>query len=201
VFVKLCGLRTEADVATAADVGADAVGFVFGPSPRQVDIETARRLVAAVPQPILAVGVFGNVPIEQILHCVRASGVAVVQLHGNYNRSDFDAVAKLPVRLWRATTLTPETDVRVGSYGEEVLLLDSPVAGSGRRWDLAALAGGRPQGQWLLAGGLAPGNVAQAISEADPWGVDVSSGIESRRGVKDHGLMREFVSAVRAALT
>ena len=199
MFVKLCGLRTEADVAVAAEAGADAVGFVFGPSPRQVDLETARRLVEAVPQTVLAVGVFGGVPVEQILDCVRASGVAVVQLHGDYDRGAFEAVAKLPVRLWRATTLTADTDVRVGAYGEDVLLLDSPVAGSGRRWDLAALDGARPQGHWLLAGGLAPGNVAQAIAEARPWGVDVSSGIEARRGVKDHGLMREFVSAARAA--
>jgi phosphoribosylanthranilate isomerase len=200
MFVKLCGLRTEADVTAAADAGADAVGFVFGPSPRQVDVETARRLVEAVPKHMLPVGVFGGVSVEQILQYVRASGVTVVQLHGDYDRPAFDAVAKLRVRLWRATALAADTDVRVGAYGEEVLVLDSPVAGSGRRWDLAVLDGARPQGRWLLAGGLAPDNVAQAIVQGSPWGVDVSSGIESRRGVKDHGLMREFVQAARAAL-
>jgi phosphoribosylanthranilate isomerase len=122
-----------------------------------------------------------------------------VQLHGEYPKSAFDEVAVLGIPLVRAVSLTPTTDVTVGAYGEEVLLLDSPVAGSGRRWDLAALGAGRPEGRWLLAGGLTVGNVAAAIAEAKPWGVDVSSGIESTRGVKDHGLMRAFVSTARSA--
>ncbi|MGI8310625.1 phosphoribosylanthranilate isomerase [Saccharopolyspora hattusasensis] len=195
MFVKLCGLRTSADVAAAVDAGCDAVGFVFGPSPRRIDAETARALVAGLPDSVLAVGVFGKVQIEQVAPLAEASGVGVIQLHGEYPPAAFDSLA--PHRLWRATTLTPETEVRVGAFGEEVLLLDSPVAGSGRRWDLAGLAGARPQGHWLLAGGLTPDNVARAIAEARPWGVDVSSGIESRRGVKDHGRMREFVAAAR----
>ncbi|HEY0736664.1 MAG TPA: phosphoribosylanthranilate isomerase [Herpetosiphonaceae bacterium] len=199
MFVKLCGLRTEADVAVAADAGADAVGFVFGPSTRQVSIELARRLVELVPKHILSVGVFGGVSVEFVLQCTSASGVAAVQLHGTYDRSAFDAVMELPVQLWRATTLTADTDLRIGAYGEDVLLLDSPVAGSGYRWNLAMLDGTGPQGRWVLAGGLTPSNVASAIAEASPWGVDVSSGIESQRGVKDHGLMRAFVRAAREA--
>lgn len=199
MYVKLCGLRTEADVAAAVSAGADAVGFVFGQSPRQVDVGTARRLVQAVPEHILTVGVFGGVPAGRATQLAAASGIAAVQLHGDYPKTAFEALAGLPVRLWRATTLTTATDVRVGAYGEEVLLLDSPVAGSGRRWDLAALNGARPCGHWLLAGGLTPANVARAIAQARPWGVDTSSGIESSRGVKDHGLMREFVQAARAA--
>lgn len=199
MFVKVCGLRTEADVATAVSAGADALGFVFGESVRRVEAGLARRLVAGVPEHVLSVGVFGGVAVPDVRRMALESGVGAVQLHGHYPRAAFEELATLPVRLVRATTLTTGTDVRVGAYGEELLLLDSPVAGSGERWDLSMLDGARPRGRWMLAGGLTPDNVATAIAAARPWGVDVSSGVESRRGVKDHGRIREFVRAAREA--
>jgi len=196
MYVKLCGLRTEADVAVAVDAGADAVGFVFTPSARQVDLDTAKRLVAAVPAGVLTVGVFAGVPASEAGSLAVAAGVGAVQLHGDYPREAFAELADLPVDLVRATALRADTDLRVGAYGERYLLLDSPVPGSGHRWELDALAT-RPDGPWLLAGGLDVANVADAVVRAQPWGVDVSSGIESSRGVKDHGLMRDFVAAAR----
>jgi phosphoribosylanthranilate isomerase len=196
MYVKLCGLRTEADVAVAVEAGADAVGFVFTTSARQVDLDTAKRLVAAVPPTVLAVGVFAGVPATVAGELAVAAGVGAVQLHGDYPREAFTELAGLPVELVRATALTADTDLRVGAYGEDYLLLDSPVPGSGHRWELDALAT-RPDGRWLLAGGLDVANVADAITRARPWGVDVSSGIESSRGVKDHGLMRAFTAAAR----
>ncbi|ASW53767.1 phosphoribosylanthranilate isomerase [Plantactinospora sp. KBS50] len=199
MYVKVCGLRTEADVACAAEAGADAVGFVLSESPRQVDPDVVRALVAATPEPVLTVAVLGGVPVAEAKRLALATGVAAVQLHGRYPRSAFDAFAGLPVRLIRATAVEPDTDLSTGAYGEEMLLLDSRVAGSGHRWDLAVLDGVRPRGRWLLAGGLAPANVAEAITAARPWGVDVSSGVESRRGVKDHGLIRDFLAGVAAA--
>lgn len=199
MYVKLCGLRTEADVAVAVEAGADAVGFVLTESPRRVDLDTARRLVREVPPHVLAVGVFRGVGAEEVRRLVEASGVGAAQLHGDYPKAAFDEVGAAGVRLLRAVALTPDTDVRVGAYGEEVLLLDSPAAGSGERWDLSALDAARPEGHWLLAGGLGVDNVADAVARARPWGVDVSSGIEASRGVKDHGLMREFVAAARSA--
>ncbi|HWO62505.1 MAG TPA: phosphoribosylanthranilate isomerase [Umezawaea sp.] len=196
MYVKLCGLRTEADVAVAVDAGADAVGFVFTRSARQVDLDTAKRLVAAVPAGVLTVGVFAGVPAAEAGSLAVAAGVGAVQLHGDYPREAFAELADLPVDLVRATALRADTDLRVGAYGERYLLLDSPVPGSGHRWELDALAT-RPDGPWLLAGGLDVANVADAVARARPWGVDVSSGIESSRGVKDHGLMRDFVAAAR----
>ncbi|MGW0250329.1 phosphoribosylanthranilate isomerase [Nocardia goodfellowii] len=195
MFVKLCGLRTEEDVATAVAAGADAVGFVFTASPRRISVERARRLLADVPSHVLSVGVVHGIPAAEAGALARASGADALQLHGSYPRAAFDELAGL--RLLRATALTADTDVRTGAYGEEWLLLDSPVAGSGERWDLGALDDARPSGNWLLAGGLTPGNVRAAIAAAQPWGVDVSSGVESSRGVKDHDLMREFVAAAR----
>ncbi|MEJ2857776.1 MULTISPECIES: phosphoribosylanthranilate isomerase [unclassified Saccharothrix] len=197
MYVKLCGLRTPADVATAVEAGADAIGVVLTTSPRQVSPEVARELVREVPPGVLSVGVVLGVPAGEVVRLARESGVGAVQLHGSYPESAFREVAALGVPLIRAVSLVPETDVRVGAFGEDMLLLDSPDAGSGHRWDLSALDGARPSGKWLLAGGLDPDNVAEAIAQARPWGVDVSSGVESSRGVKDHGLMRAFVAAAR----
>ena len=130
---------------------------------------------------------------------VRA-GLRALQLHGDYPPESYPMLAGVPVKLIRATALTPRTDIRAGAYGEDMLLLDSRVPGSGQRWDLSRLRRNRPQGPWLLAGGLTPDNVAAAIAAASPWGVDVSSGVESERGVKDHRRIREFIANARAAV-
>jgi phosphoribosylanthranilate isomerase len=197
VFVKLCGLRNESDVAVAVEAGADAVGFVLTTSPRQIDAGLARRLVAEVPAHVLTVAVVRGITAAEAGELALATGVAALQLHGDYPKEAFDELAGQPFGLVRATALGPDTDVRTGAFGEELLLIDSPVAGSGEQWDITRLDDNRPTGKWVLAGGLAPDTVAGAISVAAPWGVDVSSGIESSRGVKDHGRMREFVAAAR----
>ncbi|GGU32933.1 phosphoribosylanthranilate isomerase [Lentzea flava] len=197
MFVKLCGLRTESDVAVAVEAGADAVGFVLTASPRQIDAGLARSLVAEVPPHVLTVAVVRGITAAEAGELALKTGVAALQLHGDYSKDAFDELAHHPFQLVRATALGPETDVRTGAFGEELLLIDSPVAGSGEQWDITRLEDNRPSGKWVLAGGLAPETVAEAISVAAPWGVDVSSGIESSRGVKDHGRMREFVAAAR----
>lgn len=197
MFVKICGLRTEADVACAVEAGADAVGFVLCESPRQVSPEQAERLAALAPPSVLSVGVFQGVPVEEIRRLVTGSALGAVQLHGDYRAADFAALRDLPVRLVRATSLAAGAPPRVGEYGEELLLLDSPRAGSGHSWDWSALAGSAPAGRWVLAGGLDPENVAAAIAAAAPWGVDVSSGVEASRGVKDPARIRAFVAAAR----
>ncbi len=197
MYVKLCGLRTESDVAVAVETGADAVGFVLTTSPRQIDVDLAKRLVAEVPEHVLSVAVVRGIGAAEAGELALQAGVRALQLHGDYPREAFEELAGLPVKLVRATALGPETDVRTGAFGEELLLIDSPVAGSGEQWDITKLAERGPEGHWLLAGGLSPETVAGAISVARPWGVDVSSGIESSRGVKDHGRMREFVAAAR----
>ncbi|GHH54038.1 phosphoribosylanthranilate isomerase [Lentzea cavernae] len=199
MFVKLCGLRTESDVAVAVETGADAVGFVLTTSPRQIDVDLASRLVAEVPADVLTVAVVRGITAAEAGELALKTGVRALQLHGDYPREAFDELADLPFDLVRATALGPSTDVRTGAFGEELLLIDSPVAGSGEQWDITRLAENPPTGRWVLAGGLSPETVADAISVAAPWGVDVSSGIESSRGVKDHGRMREFVAAARQA--
>ena len=200
MFVKVCGLRTERDVDVAVEAGADAIGFVFAESPRRVDADTAARLAARVPDGILTVGVFRDQPLDDVRALVEATGVRAVQLHGHEDLAYFEAVrAFLPAgrTLIRAASVRDEAPGH-GERGEDVLLLDAPVPGAGETWDLTGKRLPGPDVRWLLAGGLTPRNVGAAIRAARPWGVDVSSGIESSRGVKDPDLIRAFLAAARA---
>ncbi|MFJ7070390.1 phosphoribosylanthranilate isomerase [Streptomyces sp. NPDC101115] len=204
MFVKVCGLATTADVDVAVEAGADAVGLVIsGTSVRGLTRDTAAALAAHArahtPAGVLSVLVVNDTPAAEAAALARELDVDALQLHGPYGEADFAAAAAVFPRLWRATSLKERPDTRVGAYGEEVLLLDSPRAGSGARWDLSLLDAARPEGSWLLAGGLAPENVAEAIEAARPWGVDVSSGVESSPGVKDHDRIRAFVAAAKSA--
>lgn len=199
MFVKICGLRAGADVAAAVEAGADAVGFVFTASPRHVTPAEARALAAAVPAAVLTVGVFRGEPVEVVREAVLESGVRAVQLHGGEPRSHFAALRELGVPLIRGTSRAEAGELRCGAFGEDMLIVDSPEPGSGAEWAWQAMDAASIGGQWMLAGGLHPGNVAAAIDALRPWGVDVSSGVEVRRGVKDPALIRSFVAAARAA--
>lgn len=219
MFVKVCGLDSVANARVAVAAGADAIGVVMSPrSPRHREFEAAAELVASVRAQVEVASVRAQVEVAPVraqvdtvlvvrempaIEAAETAGrldVDVLQLHGRrFNQEDFARALEIFPRLWRATSLADDTDLEVGAWGEERLLLDAPMAGSGERWDLAALAGRRPNGEWLLAGGLTPRNVAEAIAAARPWGVDVSSGVESSPGVKDPDLIRAFVAAARAA--
>ena len=201
MYVKICGLRTPETVAAAVAAGADAVGFVFAPgSPRTITAEHAAELGQAVPASVETVGVFRNQPISEVLDISRRAGVSTVQLHGSESLEDLARVHHAGFRSLRAFSADaynalPAAERRV--WDAERLLLDAVEPGAGVRFDAAVLINGSPQGFWLLAGGLNPGNVAQLATTMQASGVDVSSGVESSRGVKDVGLIMEFVRAAR----
>lgn len=198
MYVKVCGLDTVASARVAVEADADAIGVVMcEASPRHLSRAVAATIVDAVRADVDTVLVVKDVSLSDAVDRALDLRVDVLQLHGSYTRDDFAQAADRFARVWRATALGADTDLHVGAWGEELLLLDAPTAGSGERWDLGALTDRRPDGRWLLAGGLTPGNVAAAIEQADPWGVDVSSGVESARGVKDHEAIRDFVAAAR----
>jgi phosphoribosylanthranilate isomerase len=204
MYVKVCGLSTEESVRVAIEAGADAVGVVMSVrSPRNVDRDTAARVVRAAHEAdpgVDTVLVVNDLDAVQAASAAREIGADVVQLHGPaYGQDEFDAAARIVPRLWRATSLKHDPQPRLGAYDEERLLLDAPKPGSGTTWDLSALTRVRPEGEWLLAGGLHPDNVARAIREAQPWGVDVSSGVESAPGVKDLERIEAFVRAAKSA--
>ncbi|NUR88465.1 MAG: phosphoribosylanthranilate isomerase [Nonomuraea sp.] len=196
MFVKICGLSEPEHVEAAVEAGADAVGLVMTRSPRRITPERAAELAALVPEHVLTVGVFRGEDPDTVRERVLASGVRAIQLHGSgHPHSHFTALKDLDRTLIRA--VSSEADLRCGAFDEDLLLVDAPHAGSGQAWDYAALRG-RATGHWLLAGGLTPETVAGAIAAADPWGVDVSSGVETAPGVKSTDLIRAFLSAARA---
>lgn len=206
VYVKVCGLKTPQAVETAIDAGADAIGFVHAlGSPRHLESQEIGKLLAVAGRAdggcaVDTVLVVAKIPADDAAHLALDLGVSVLQLHGAYSESDFRAAKDIFPRIWRATSLAEQPDLTVGAQGEEMLLLDAPKAGSGERWDLRPLVENRPQGEWLLAGGLTPDNVAEAIATAHPTGVDVSSGVESAPGVKDLDKIRAFVENARSAV-
>ncbi|MFE9815782.1 phosphoribosylanthranilate isomerase [Streptomyces sp. NPDC005773] len=198
MYVKVCGLSRPQDVAAAVEAGADAIGFVLTPSPRQVAPADVRALAALVPEGTATVAVFRGEPLDEVRRAAAEAGVDTVQLHGAEPPEAFAALRADGFRLIRATSPEGGAPLETGAYGEDLLIIDSPRPGSGERWDPAAL-GVSPTGPWLLAGGLAPDNVAGAVAGLRPWGVDVSSGVERARGVKDPELIRQFVAAAKKA--
>lgn len=196
MYVKICGLTDPGHVAAAVEAGADAIGFVLTSSSRRITPERAAELGALVPPEVLTVGVFRGEDPATVRAAALAAGVRAVQLHGHHPHGDFTALKDLGRTLIRA--VDARADLRCGAFDESMLIVDAPRAGSGEPWDWSAVRG-RPSGRWLLAGGLAPSNVAEAIAAARPWGVDVSSGVETAPGVKDPALIAAFVDAARAA--
>ncbi|MCX5147044.1 phosphoribosylanthranilate isomerase [Streptomyces sp. NBC_00320] len=195
LFVKICGLKTANDVDVAVAAGADAVGFVFAAgSPRTIDAAAARELAARVPAGVLTVGVFRGQPVEEVRRLAEESGVRGVQLHGDEGPECYEALRAEGRTLLRATALHVG---RCGEYGEDLLLIDAPDPGSGKPWNWASREFTAPEGRWLLAGGLNPGNVREAVETTGAWGVDVSSGVERERGVKSPDLIRAFIEAAR----
>jgi phosphoribosylanthranilate isomerase len=196
LFVKICGLRTGQDVDTAVEAGADAIGFVLAASARAVDATTARRLVQRVPAHILTVGVFRRQSVDEVRRLTEESGIRAVQLHGDEGPEYYETLREGSRTLIRATAAT-EIPCRCGEWGEDLLLLDAPDPGSGKPWNWASPEFTAPAGRWLLAGGLRPDNVHRAAEVTGAWGVDVSSGVESPRGVKSPELIRAFIAAAR----
>lgn len=198
--VKMCGMTRPEDARAAAKAGASAIGLVFWPgSPRAVTRVQARAIVAALPNGVPAVGVFVNQPADEINACIDAAGLFAVQLHGD---EPVELIARLRRPVVRALTLARADEM--ASLPETVtVLLDAhdPArrGGTGTTidWDAARTLAARRK--IVLAGGLTPENVGDAIARVRPWAVDVSSGIETAPGVKDHARIEAFMAAARAA--
>lgn len=199
VFVKICGITSEEDALLAVAMGADAVGFVFAPSPRQVAVQTVYDITRRLPPEILTVGVFRDDLPDRVFDMASRSGVKAVQLHG---RETARHVAQLSENIrWiiKAVSAGSSEAARADEYGTDLILVDAPEPGSGKVFDWSlvdAIPGGL---RLILAGGLNPDNVASAIEAVSPWGVDVSSGVESAPGRKDPVKVRQFIARARAA--
>jgi phosphoribosylanthranilate isomerase len=197
MFVKVCGLSTPESVREAVEAGADAVGFVLTASPRVVSPAQVTKLAKAVPDGVAAVGVFRSEPAADAVAIARAAGLDWIQLHGERTPDDVKTAHDAGMKVIRAVTMGAGPDA-FADWGEDLLLVDAAVPGSGEAWDYGSVRDkGLAGRQWLLAGGLDPANVSKAASDAGAWGVDVSSGVEQSRGVKDLAKIRAFVAAAK----
>ncbi len=200
-IIKVCGLTRPADAIAAAQAGAGAIGMVFyRRSPRAVRLHEAAILAAVVPPGILKVGVFVNEAPDEIRSIAKAARLDVVQLHGDEKPADCAALDGL--RLWKAFAVTPTFDpAALEAYPVEAFLLDAPAGdaygGTGRQFPWGKALEAKRYGKIIVAGGLDASNVAQAVREVDPWGVDSSSKLESAPGVKDPQKVQAYISAAR----
>ena len=201
MFVKICGVTNEDDALLAVAMGADAIGFVFAASPRQVHPEVVRDIIKRLPHDTLTIGVFRNETPERVIDIVSRTGLKGAQLHGGETAEDLRLVR---LRVPFVIQALPAGDARlagagVGPESADVVLVDSQSPGSGEVFDWS-LAEGAPDGvRLLLAGGLNPDNVQQAIRKVRPWGVDSASGTEASPGRKDATKVRLFVARAREA--
>lgn len=199
MFVKICGTTNEEDALLAVAMGADAVGFIFAPSPRQVAPAMVRDIIRRLPPEILTVGVFRDAAPEQVVKTVNSIGLRAAQLHGRETASQSRYVAERVPFVIRAFPAGDPGLRKVKDHGTEVVMLDAASPGSGQVFDWK-LAEGVPDGcRLMLAGGLSAENVGEAIHQVHPWGVDVVSGVEAEPGRKDPRALRAFVKAAKAA--
>ncbi len=200
VFVKICGVTTVEDALLAAGLGADAVGMIFASSKRRINKADARDVVRRIPPEILTVAVFRNERRERVVEIANEVGVRAVQLHGSESPEDTRWIGERVPAVLRAFSINDPALVAGDDYGPHRLLIDSPLPGSGEAFDWERLedaARGRP---YILAGGLNPDNVSDAVQMLNPWGVDVATGVEASPGRKDPAKVRRFIAAARAAV-
>lgn len=201
---KICGITSVADALVAAEAGADAIGLVFySKSPRALSIAQAREIIAALPPFVTTVGLFVNASRCEINETLDAVALDVLQFHGDETPADCEGFH----RPWyKALRVRAGDDIRAQAArytGASAVLLDTFVegipGGTGERFDWSLVPADLPK-PLILAGGLTPQNVQQAIEHVRPFAVDVSGGVELRKGVKDAARVREFVGQVRASM-
>ena len=203
-LIKICGLTREGDVDAAVHAGADFIGFVhYAPSPRHVELRRAAELAARLPESVKPVLLFVNAPTATVEAALDLVPRAVIQFHGDEAPEACAAAAGLSP-WWRAARMRPGFDLlKFAALHPQAhaLVLDAHVesyGGAGKSFDWSLIPADVPA-RLVLSGGLNPANVIDGIHRVRPWAVDVSSGVESAKGIKDAGLMKAFCEAVREA--
>jgi phosphoribosylanthranilate isomerase len=199
--IKICGITRLEDALLAVELGVSALGFNFWPrSRRHLSPQAARAIVRRLPPFIATVGVFVDPTRDEVLSAVDVSGVGTVQLHGDESPA---LCASLPLPVVKAIRVADSTSLAaLASYEVQGFLLDAPspgYGGSGATFDWTLAAEVARELPIILAGGLTPENVVQAVRTVRPYGVDVASGVERGPGVKDPERMRRFIEGVKEA--
>lgn len=213
-WIKLCAMTNVEDALAAVDAGADAIGLIFAPSQRRIEPAKAAEIVDALPSTIEKIGVFRNETPANIAKVINQVKLTGVQLHGGEPFetaiSVFEALgAQRGVlrRVIKTVHVGPGIEISLRNLpdrGVDAILLESANlnegGGTGKTFAWGRVAALLPEGpRFIVAGGLSPENVAEAIGVFHPWGVDVCSGVEAEKGKKDHSKMKAFVNAVRQA--
>ncbi len=199
LFVKICGITSEADALLSVSLGASAVGFIFAPSPRQISVHLAGDIAKRLPEHVLTVGVFRDEAPQRIVDAVRIAGLGAAQMHGHESADDTKWVrARVPTVI-KAFPVGDRTIARFEDFGADLLLVDGENPGSGQVFDWRLAEGVSNHHRLIVSGGLRPDNVAEAIAHLRPGGVDVSTGVEAAPGRKDPLLLRNFIANARQA--
>lgn len=234
VGVKVCGITTLEDALNAARMGADALGFVFAPSPRRVTADQVRSIVSRLPESVTTVGVFVNAPVQEISALRTYCGLDVIQLHGDEPEEFVAALDGQIIKAVRACAASSDQGAcrevgagfkpaptggseayqkpylterilvsdRLHGYASATILLDTHCGeargGTGKAFDWRQAVEAARRRPVILAGGLSPDNVAEAIADVAPCGVDVCSGVESEPGRKDYARMSRFIRTAKS---
>lgn len=201
LWIKICGVTNVDDALLAVALDADAVGFIFAPSKRQIAMGRARDIVSHIPGEIHTVGVFRNEAKERVVDVVHNVGLTAAQLHGHESPDEVEWIAERIPNVIKAVAAGSTHAERADEFVAPVLLVDGVTPGSGEVFDWSLASSLPSDKKILLAGGLNPENVAGAIASVRPWGVDVASGVEKDPGVKDPLKLRQFILNARAAAT
>lgn len=200
---KICGITRVEDALAAVEAGADAIGLVFyAKSPRAVDIEQAKAIVAALPPFVTSVGLFVDMPRETLQALLREVPLDLLQFHGDESPADCEGFARPYIKALRVRADQDVARMMAPYSGACGILLDTFVegvpggTGAAFDWSLVPREACKPI---ILAGGLTPDNVAQAIAQVRPYAVDVSGGVEAAKGIKDAGKIKAFLQAVQCA--
>ena len=199
LFVKICGVTSEADALLAVGMGASAVGFTFAPSPRRMAPAAVADIVKRLPHETVTVGVFRDEAPQRVVDIANQIGLRAVQLHGVESAEDTQWISSRVGMTIKAFPAGHRNIDRFDRYGADLLLIDGANPGSGELFDWRLAEGVVDPRRLIVSGGLTPENVGSAIAHLGPWGVDVATGVEASPGVKDPGKLRQFVGAAHAA--
>lgn len=197
MFVKVCGITNEQDALLAVAMGADALGFIFAPSSRQVSPDQVRDIVHRLPYDTLTIGVFRDESPQRVVEVVDTLGLRGAQLHGRETPAEVAWVSQRVPFVVKAFAAGGDIVARASTYDVDAVLVDSATPGSGQVFDWSLVEDLPADRPVILAGGLTPDNVAQAIDLVHPWGVDVASGVEDSPGRKDAVKVMRFVNAAK----